>query len=115
MELSNEELEIEWAKVEYHFIRETKKKPDLNIILFLIGVQEVGKGKKTYTKEQKQDLMHIGICKVLSISGYYELEGLDQDGWPHWKQVKKLPKFDLIEQETFLKAHIIEYFSQEQL
>lgn len=111
MELSEEELDQEWKKIEYHFISETKKKPDLNVILFLIGIQEVGKGKKQYTKEQKQDLMHVGICKVLSFSGYYELEGLDQDGWPHWKRVKNLPKFDLLEQEKFLKAHVIEYFA----
>ncbi|MEM1002499.1 MAG: hypothetical protein AAGH46_07610, partial [Bacteroidota bacterium] len=72
-----------------------KKPKDLNAVLFLIGVQELGKGKRTFSKEEKQDLMHIAICKVLSMSGFYELEGLDEDGWPHWKLVKKLPHFDL--------------------
>jgi hypothetical protein len=89
------------------------KPKDLNAVLFLIGVQELGKGKKVFSKEEKQDLMHIGICKVLSLSGYYRLEGLDQDGWPHWVMVKKLPHFDLLEQEKLLKMHVIEYFEQE--
>lgn len=90
-----------------------KKPKDLNGVLFLIGVQELGKGHKVFSKEEKQDLMHIGICKVLSLSGYYELEGTDKDGWPHWKLVKKLPHFDLLEQEKLLKLHVIEYFEKE--
>ena len=58
----------------------------------------------------KQDLMHVAICKILSSSGYYILEGLDEEGWPHFKQLKGLPTMDLIEQEGFLKDHILLYF-----
>ena len=90
-----------------------KKPKDLNSVLFLIGVQELGKGNQNFSKEEKQDLMHIGICKVLSLSGYYVLEGLDKEGWPHWKLVKKLSHFDLLEQEKLLKMHVMEYFEQE--
>ena len=90
-----------------------KKPKDLNAVLFLIGVQELGKGNKVFSKEEKQDLMHIGICKVLSLSGYYELVGLDAEGWPHWKVIKKLPHFDLLEQEKLLKIHVMEYFEKE--
>jgi hypothetical protein len=90
-----------------------KKPKDLNGVLFLIGVQELGKGAIPFSKEEKQDLMHLGICKVLSLSGFYELEGLDQEGWPHWKLVKKLPHFDLMDQEKLLKMHVIEYFQKE--
>jgi len=57
--------------------------------------------------------MHIAICKVLSYDGYYELEGLDADGWPHWKLIKKLPHFDLLEQEKLLKIQVLEYFERE--
>jgi hypothetical protein len=90
-----------------------KKPKDLNSVLFLIGVQELGQGHKVFSKEEKQDLMHIAICKVLSLVGYYELEGTDKDGWPHWKLVKKLPHFDLLEQEKLLKIHVMEYFEKE--
>ncbi len=90
-----------------------KKPADLNAVLFLVGVQELGKGVKNFTKEEKQDLMHIAICKVLSLSGFYTLEGLDEQGWPHWKPTKKLPHFDTLEQEKLLKMHVIEYFEQE--
>lgn len=82
-------------------------------MLFLIGVQELGSGRRTFSKEEKQDLMHIAICKVLSYAGFYELEGLDKEGWPHWKQIKPLPHFDLMEQEKLLKMQVIEYFEKE--
>jgi len=90
-----------------------KKPKDLNAVLFIIGVQELGKGAKNFSKEEKQDLMHIAICKVLSLAGYYELEGIDGSGWPHWKLIKKLPHFDLLEQEKLLKMLVIEYFEKE--
>ena len=90
-----------------------KKPKDLNEVLYLIGMQELGKGNQEFTKEQKQDLMHIAICKVLSLSGYYESEGHDDDGWPHWRNIKPLPHSDLLEQELLLKEHIIEYFENE--
>jgi hypothetical protein len=90
-----------------------RKPKDLNEVLYLIGIQELGQGVKHFSKEEKQDLMHIAICKVLSLAGYYELEGLDAQGWPHWKLVKKLPHFDLLEQEKLLQLHVIEYFEKE--
>ena len=108
------ELEKKWSSLMNELESIVGKKPkDLNGVLFLIGVQELGHGTKIFSKEEKQDLMHIGICKVLSLSGYYHLEGLDKDGWPHWKLVKKLPHFDLLEQERLLKMHVLEYFEKE--
>lgn len=104
----------QWSRLTLFLQNSLGKRPkDLNSVLFLIGVHELGRGNQTYSKEEKQDLMHIAICRVLSLSGYYELEGMDQDGWPHWKLVKKLPRFDLLEQETLLKQHIIDYFASE--
>lgn len=110
----DEQLVAEWEELLTVLERLLGKRPaDLNSVLFLIGVQELGKGPITYTKEQKQDLMHIAICKVLSLSGFYELEGLDHEGWPHWRVVEKLPHFNLISQETLLKIHVIRYFKEE--
>lgn len=108
------DLQRKWAKLMTELTHTIGKRPkDLNGTLFLIGVQELGKGKQNFSKEEKQDLMHIAICKVLSYSGYYELGGLDEEGWPHWKATKKLPRFDLLDQEKLLKMHVIEYFEKE--
>jgi hypothetical protein len=78
--------------------------------LLIIGVQELGQGPQDFSKEQKQDLMHIAVCTVLMQSGYYVHDGLDDEGWPHFTQIKALPEFDLFEQENFLKDHILLYF-----
>jgi len=86
--------------------------PDIKTILFLIGVQELGQGPKKFTKRQKEELMHIANCRLLSEMGFYELEGLDQDGWPHWKTIKAIPAYTLIEQEYLLKQLIIHYFEE---
>ncbi len=108
------ELQRKWVKLLVEIGNSIGKRPkDLNNTLFLIGVQELGKGPQTYTKEEKQDLMHIAICKVLSYSNYYELKGLDEQGWPHWQATKKLPHFDLLDQEKLLKMHVLEYFEKE--
>ena len=107
-------LERQWNNLLNELETRIGKRPvDLNAVLFLIGVQELGRGLQRFSKEEKQDLMHIAICKVLSLSGFYELEGTDEAGWPHWKLIKKLPHFDLLEQEKLLKMHTIDYFIQE--
>lgn len=108
------DLERRWQKLRLKLKETIGKKPkDLQGVLYLIGLQELGKGNIELTKEEKQDVLHIAICKVLSLSGYYKLEGLDEDGWPHWKNIKALPQFDLLEQEQLLKINIIEYFEKE--
>lgn len=108
------EIQRKWA----HLLGQLKESlgvrpKDVNNVLFLVGVQELGKGMKEFTKEEKQDLMHIATCKILSYAGFYELEGLDEDGWPHWRQKEKVPKLDLADQEKLLKIHLIEYFEKE--
>ncbi len=84
--------------------------PDIKVMLFLIGVQELGKGPMKFSKRQKEELMHIATCRLFSAMGFYELEGVDQDGWPHWKRVKPIPNYTLMEQELILKSLIIDYF-----
>ena len=82
-----DDLQTRWWNLEAKLVERFDKKPDLETILFLIGIQEFGGIKEKFTKEQKQDLMHVAVCKVLSQSGYYILEGHDPDGWPHCRRV----------------------------
>jgi len=107
-----DDLQTRWRKLEEKLMERFGKKPDMEAILFLIGIQEFGEIRQKFTKEQKQDLMHVAICNLLSQSGYYELEGLDRDGWPHFKQLKALPVLNMIEQENFLKDHVLLYFEK---
>ncbi len=105
-----DDLQSRWWKLEENLMKRFNKKPDVESILFLIGIQEMGDIRKKFTKEQKQDLMHVAVCTILSSSGYYELSHIDEDGWPHFKQLKAMPEMNPIEQEIFLKDHILLYF-----
>ena len=114
MQPIEEDLQVRWLKLRIKLKDQYGIKPDMNGILLLIGVQELGQGPQEFSKEQKQDLMHVAICSILMSSGFYIIEGKDGDGWPHFKQLKNLPVMDLIEQEVFLKDHVLLYFDNNQ-
>jgi hypothetical protein len=107
---TSDDLFVRWINLEAKMVERFGKKPDLETILFLIGIQEFGNIKSKFTKEQKQDLMHVAVCSLLSQSGFYELDGFDKDGWPHFKQLKHVPPMGLAEQENFIKDHVLLYF-----
>ncbi len=108
------ETNTKWAKLQERIAADFDSDvPDIKVMLFLIGVQELGKGPQKFSKRQKEELMHIATCKLFSQLGFYELEGLDQDGWPHWKLVKTIPNYTLMEQEMVMKSLVINYFEED--
>ena len=110
-----DDLQQRWWNLETRLVERFGKKPDMEAVLFLIGIQEFGDIKDKFTKEQKQDLMHIAICSLLSSSGFYELDGVDEDGWPHFRQLKIMPDMNPVEQENFIKDHVLLYFEKNEL
>lgn len=113
-DLTKEEIPVDfdprWIRVLQMIKDRFGSKPELETILFLIGMNELGKLSEKFTKEQKQDLMHIAVCKLLSYHGFYKLAGWDDDGWPMWEISAAMPEMDTREQETLLKKNIIHYF-----
>lgn len=105
-------LKMRWQELLRQLANQIGEEPDLQGIIFLIGVQELGKGSRKFEKDEKQDLMHIATCKLLSYEGYYQLEHTDDDGWPHYKLIKELPRFSLKEQDLILKNSITKYFEE---
>ena len=83
---------------------------DLDSIIFLIGLQELGQFQKRFNKQKKLEVIHIAVCKLLSDYGYYEYDYTDNDGWPHYKLIKKLPNLKPGEQTILMKKAIINYF-----
>ena len=82
----------------------------MNSIIFLIGIQELGQFQKRFNKQKKLEVIHIAVCKLLSDYGYYEYDYTDNDGWPHYKLIKKLPNLKAGEQTILMKKAIINYF-----
>ena len=108
-----DDLQQRWWNLEARLAERFGKKPDMEAILFLIGMQETGITNGKISKEDKQNLMHVAVCTLLGPSGFYLKEGKDEEGWPHFKQLKELPLLELRDQENFLKDHILLYFEQQ--
>jgi hypothetical protein len=83
---------------------------NLDGIVYLIGVQELGQGHRRFKKDEKINLMHIAICKLLEPFGYYEFDFYDDDGWPHYKIITELPNLKPGEQTVLMKEAIVNYF-----
>jgi len=106
-----ENFEERWIQVEFFLRERFAKVPDMESILFLIGVNELDKlPAKKYSKEQKQDLMHVAVCTLLSQLGYYVFAGRDEEGWPHYDELMPVPVQGMVEQERMLKECVVRYF-----
>lgn len=107
-----ENIESKWKELIAEINKGFGAPADVSAILFLIGVQELGKGFRKFTKDEKVDLIHIAICTLFEKQGYYKFINRDSAGWPHWERLKKLPSLNTVEQEIFLKKAILEYFKK---
>lgn len=101
-----------WEYVVKKLTNEFSDGEDLNLdgIVYLIGVQELGQVGRRFKKDDKINLMHIAICKLLEPYGYYEFNYVDNDGWPHYKTLNQLPNLKPGEQTVLMKEAIIQYF-----
>lgn len=88
---------------------------DLDAIIYLIGVQELGKVHQEYKKDEKLNLMHIAICRLLEPYGFYEFEYFDNDGWPHFIVKEQLPALKAGEQSVLMKEAIVNYFLEKEI
>ena len=88
---------------------------DLNGAIFLIGSRELGIGYKKFKKNEKMDIMHIAVCRLLEPYGFYEFDFFDEEGWPHYKLLEELPILSTGEQMVMMKKAIIRYFEEEEI
>lgn len=104
-----------WKKVETFFTEnfDTEPNPPIETLLFLIGIQELGSGWQQYTKDDKINLIHIAVCRLLEPFGYYQFTSYDEDGWPQYKIIEELPELKPNEQQILMKKAIIQYFIDE--
>ena len=104
------QFEKRWRDLQKKLEKRFEGPVDLNGIIFLIGVQELGQHAREFKKDEKLALMHIAICVLLRPFGYYKELGRDADGWPHFERLKDLPALDAAGQERLMKEAVLEYF-----
>lgn len=88
---------------------------DLDGIIYIIGLQEKSSLDTKYSKEDKINLMHIAICRLLEPFGYYEFDYFDDEGWPHYKVLEQLPSLKAGEQSVLMKEAIVNYFLEKEV
>lgn len=115
MQWNNEELEQKWLELLANLTDCFGPEIDLEGLIFLIGIQELSKGAVKLNKDQKLDVMHIAICRLLAPYGYYEYKGIDDDGWPHYERTERLPHLNAEQQNHLMREAIILYFEQESM
>lgn len=113
--MDREELRKHWNTLEDYLAKTFNEgEPmELDAILFLVGLNELGQGYQRLKKDQKMDVLHIAICSLLSPFGYYSYEGHDADGWPHYTLNEKLPPLKPGEQTVLMKEALVLYFEEE--
>lgn len=87
---------------------------ELDAIIYLVGVQELGQYHRKYKKDDKLDLMHIAICRLLEPYGFYEFSFFDKEGWPHYTIKEELPALKAGEQTVLMKEAIVNYFLEKE-
>ncbi|WP_373073005.1 hypothetical protein [Zeaxanthinibacter enoshimensis] len=87
---------------------------ELDAIIYLVGVQELGQIHRKFKKDEKINLMHIAICRLLEPYGYYEFDFYDDEGWPHYKVKEMLPVLKSGEQSVLMKEAIVQYFVEKE-
>lgn len=114
--IGEEVLKSRWKEVRQKLSQQFAdgEELDLDAIIYLIGVQELGQLHRRFKKDHKIDLMHIAICRLLEPYGYYQFDYIDEDGWPHYKVLDQLPTLKAGEQSVMMKEAIVNYFLEKE-
>ena len=113
----DEEMKIRWEAVVGLLSQRFAEgeRLELDAIIYLVGVQELGQIHRTFKKDEKINLMHIAICRLLEPYGYYEFDYFDEEGWPHYKVLEPLPPLKSGEQSVLMKEAIVSYFLEKEV
>jgi hypothetical protein len=110
-DLDDEELKREFKALEYRFIKRFQKKPALEAILLLIGFQESPLLKHSQSKEEKLDLINLGMLTVLSCLGIFHRRS-SESGWPEFEPAEVPAEAD---REKLIRRGIVAYFREHDL
>lgn len=107
-----EELDKNWKNLIKSLNKNFGEELNLKGILYLIGVQELNLGITSFPREEKLNVIHVAVCKILSPYGYYTFDKIDEDGWPHYIQIKPFKSLSEGDQEKLMRRGIINYFNE---
>ena len=108
---SGSEHERRWQSLLSDVESKFGRKPDVDALLFLMGIQSVGRGfEPDLPKERKQSLIMEGSYLAFETLGLYQRMGLERNGFWIWEKTGDIPKLDVDDQEKLLQIGILNYF-----
>jgi hypothetical protein len=87
----------------------------IGAVLVVVGIWLITTYNGLVKKDEKVNLMHIAICRLLEPYGFYEFDYFDSEGWPHYKVKEELPPLKAGEQSVLMKEAIVNYFVEREL
>ena len=106
-------MKSDWQILQEKLKERFQQELDTDAIIFLIGLQELGKPYRKYKKDEKLEIMHVAICTLLEPYGFYQYEGKDAEGWPHWTLKEEIPHLEAKHQHRLMVEAIVDYFKRE--
>ena len=55
---------------------------------------------------------YLAICSLLTPYGFFQFDRIDEDGWPHWKEINPITALNDKDQEILIKKAILNYFNK---
>ena len=107
--MTEEELQQHWQALTNLIASKTGTNPGFDEVLLYIGNCESGMPPKVLSDREKTDLIQMATCTVLVPARYYQLFWVEDTGWPHYKELQRLPPMPREELEQLLTPWIIQY------
>lgn len=107
--IPEEDISQRWEQLENLISQKTGLCTGTDDVLLYIGIQEAGLPPKVLSEREKTELIQMATSTVLVPARYYELFWVEDTGWPHYKQLQRIPPMSKELLENFLKPWIIRY------
>ncbi len=113
LDTDDEALALRWDTLCVWIRSHFKREASLEGVLFLIGIQERGKGfEPKIPRHKKEAIIMDGTYLAFETIGLYRRTGMEADGAWIWERVIPLPGLDVEAQEKLLKLAVLRYFEE---
>ncbi len=109
------DIEQRWPQLQKNLSANLGEDFSLDDVLLFIGIRESGLPPKQFSDKEKAELIQMATCTILVPARYYELMWVEDTGWPHYKQLQRLPNMPEEEKEKLFKQFILMYAEKNRL
>lgn len=109
--VSEELFRVKWSHFKEYFKENYGDYPSTISALFIIGLENIDAPIDTLSKEQKEEVIHVGMCEILCLDHLYEYLGHDEEGWPHYHALDAVNTTNIEKQENYIRNLITRYYS----